>query len=228
MQPAMGFLIVGALACERDDSSTNEYLFDLYVSTHDGTRTVGNVFLAKEDVFLGVSIKVERPYGAVARDYWFHVVDDQGLVLSTDDPACRRVRVGNAGLSLVVDDALDACPHARRPGGVGLAPFADSLGRYRAQLVDAHGGVTEIELAVGMIPDEGGVCGNGERETPEQCDDGNLDAGDGCDAFCAVEYAPVCGDGVVDHGESCDDGNTMCMDGCDERCRIEPPADDEE
>ena len=33
----------------------------------------------------------------------------------------------------------------------------------------------------------GGVCGNGKLETAEQCDDGNLVDGDGCDAVCQYE-----------------------------------------
>ena len=36
-------------------------------------------------------------------------------------------------------------------------------------------------------------CGNGIPEGMEECDDGNLDNGDGCDEFCAVEPPPdVC------------------------------------
>lgn len=31
------------------------------------------------------------------------------------------------------------------------------------------------------------VCGNGVPEYSEECDDGDLDAGDGCDAFCRIE-----------------------------------------
>jgi cysteine-rich repeat protein len=34
------------------------------------------------------------------------------------------------------------------------------------------------------------VCGNGARETGEQCDDGNTAPGDGCSATCALEPAP--------------------------------------
>jgi cysteine-rich repeat protein len=33
-------------------------------------------------------------------------------------------------------------------------------------------------------------CGNGERETGEECDDGNSDNGDGCSDDCLIE---VCG-----------------------------------
>jgi len=50
------------------------------------------------------------------------------------------------------------------------------------------------------------VCGNGVREADETCDDGNVVAGDGCDASCQVEVPATCGDGVLDDGEECDDG----------------------
>jgi cysteine-rich repeat protein len=42
----------------------------------------------------------------------------------------------------------------------------------------------------GMVPDTGGgpgVCGNGVRESGEQCDDGNLIDLDGCDSTCHFE-----------------------------------------
>lgn len=39
---------------------------------------------------------------------------------------------------------------------------------------------------------------------PAECDDGNLNNGDGCSALCTRE---VCGNGTLDFGEKCDDGN---------------------
>ena len=39
------------------------------------------------------------------------------------------------------------------------------------------------------------VCGNGVRDGGEACDDGNLVAGDGCDATCTLDA--VCGNGVA-------------------------------
>jgi len=63
-----------------------------------------------------------------------------------------------------------------------------------------------------------GDCGNGVVEAGEQCDDGNLVAGDGCSASCRLE---VCGNGIRDAGEQCDDGNTVSGDGCSSGCRLE-------
>jgi len=65
----------------------------------------------------------------------------------------------------------------------------------------------------------GEFCGDGIRQDPEQCDDGNTSDGDGCSADCLVEME--CGDGSLDPGEQCDDGNTESGDGCDSECRRE-------
>jgi len=50
-------------------------------------------------------------------------------------------------------------------------------------------------------------CGDGvvDPGEGEECDDGNLVDGDGCDSDCTVTSG-VCGNGVVDPGEECDDG----------------------
>ena len=83
------------------------------------------------------------------------------------------------------------------------------------------------------------LCGNATVETGEQCDDGNLTAGDGCSATCTIEpgysctnqsgqpsvCTPVCGDGVKTADEQCDDGNTTNGDGCRANCTIERCGD---
>jgi cysteine-rich repeat protein len=56
-------------------------------------------------------------------------------------------------------------------------------------------------------------------EPGEECDDGNLDSGDGCSGLCYVEI--LCGNLTVDYGEECDDGNRDRGDGCDPRCLLE-------
>jgi MYXO-CTERM domain-containing protein len=64
------------------------------------------------------------------------------------------------------------------------------------------------------------ACGDGFEDgvDGEQCDDGNLVDGDGCQSTC---LDPVCGDDVVDDGEDCDDGNDVDGDGCTAACEDE-------
>lgn len=47
------------------------------------------------------------------------------------------------------------------------------------------------------------ACGDGTLDPKEQCDDGNRDDADGCQADCTL---PSCGDGVLDLWEACDAG----------------------
>ena len=96
------------------------------------------------------------------------------------------------------------------------------------------------------------VCGNGQRDPGEACDDGNLNATDGCSPRCEVEAGfacmpmvqqrsgrttpdyceAICGDGLLVVGEECDDGNQVSGDGCGPTCKIEqsgtscPPLSD--
>jgi len=81
------------------------------------------------------------------------------------------------------------------------------------------------------------LCGNGQQDPGEQCDDGNKMAGDGCSAICQIPagwscdgqfpshctMAGVCGDGILGASEACDDGNTAGGDGCSGDCKsVEP------
>ena len=61
-------------------------------------------------------------------------------------------------------------------------------------------------------------CGNGVLDPGEQCEDGNLVNGDGCDSNCTPTG---CGNGVVTAGEQCDDGNLTAGDGCSATCTTE-------
>ncbi|MEO0604392.1 MAG: DUF4215 domain-containing protein, partial [Myxococcota bacterium] len=66
------------------------------------------------------------------------------------------------------------------------------------------------------------ACGNLVIDDDEECDDGNKDDDDGCDAQCLLE----CGNEQIDGDEECDDGNRVPGDGCDENCMIEVPCGD--
>jgi fibro-slime domain-containing protein len=81
------------------------------------------------------------------------------------------------------------------------------------------------------------VCGDGNKEGTEQCDDGNTYPFDGCSPTCTNEPKcgypnndisepyqcfSVCGDGIKMPDEACDDGNVRDGDGCSSTCAIEP------
>jgi len=80
------------------------------------------------------------------------------------------------------------------------------------------------------------VCGDGILNVPEgeECDDGNVDPGDGCGSTCLIDQGwvcptpgqpcvntTVCGDGRISGAELCDDGNSDSGDGCSADCQIE-------
>ncbi|MCC6621559.1 MAG: DUF4215 domain-containing protein [Deltaproteobacteria bacterium] len=89
----------------------------------------------------------------------------------------------------------------------------------------------DADQAKAAIPPGGGGGGSG---LPEQCDDGNTDSGDGCDADCQPEKGwvceipgepckqPICGDSEIVGEETCDDGNDHDGDGCSAECLREP------
>ncbi|MBN2572962.1 MAG: DUF4215 domain-containing protein [Deltaproteobacteria bacterium] len=81
-------------------------------------------------------------------------------------------------------------------------------------------------------------CGDGVNNQGgiEECDDGNVLPGDGCNGACKEEKnwdCPpagectrliVCGDRQIGAGEVCDDGNTIDNDGCNATCTVQDPA----
>ena len=65
------------------------------------------------------------------------------------------------------------------------------------------------------------LCGNGELDGNEECDDGPANSDttpDACRTNCTEAR---CGDGVVDSDEECDDGNVVDGDGCASDCTLE-------
>ena len=53
------------------------------------------------------------------------------------------------------------------------------------------------------------TCGNGNKEMGEDCDDGNLDTGDGCNATCKVEGGFTCADNPKEDAEDCTTGKCL-------------------
>lgn len=138
--------------------------------------------------------------------------------------------------------------------GSGGTHAASTSGGARARGGADFGGESGADTAGAGVGTTGGdvneaTCGNGRVEGSEQCDDGNLQPGDGCDAQCRKEscgngrkdageecdppvpnqctsncklFGSRCGDGTVqaDDGEQCDDGNDTANDGCTD-CRLD-------
>ncbi|WP_224365005.1 lamin tail domain-containing protein [Hyalangium versicolor] len=82
---------------------------------------------------------------------------------------------------------------------------------------------TGLLAITGCSSDGNTVCGDGQKEGAEQCDDGNNNSGDGCSNTCTTETVPLtCGNGVRELEEACDDGNSKNGDGCENDCTLTP------
>ncbi len=101
---------------------------------------------------------------------------------------------------------------------IDCLPF-DQRGQPRA---DGDGDSLVI-CDIGAFEASEGPCGNGIFNLGEECDDGNVTAGDGCNASCQCDS--MCGDGQLNPnaqcGEECDDGNNIDGDGCNSDCGME-------
>lgn len=117
-----------------------------------------------------------------------------------------------------------------QPLGVGANSFIGELHQfvfYDKALSDTevldnfniYYGANPTDPFAGFLCGSGAQCGNNQVEWPEECDDGNLVSGDGCDSACKNENVQVCGDGFVDAPEECDDGS-HCSDGTE--CTSDP------
>lgn len=93
----------------------------------------------------------------------------------------------------------------------------------------ATGCEVDVDCAEGKICQNGAcvdapstqcICGNGQLDEGEECDDGNSASEDGCSSSCKKE-APRCGNGIREAGEGCDDGDLDDGDGCSSSCQIE-------
>ena len=67
------------------------------------------------------------------------------------------------------------------------------------------------------------VCGDGQVDPGESCDDGNLVDGDGCEADCTL---PHCGNGIVDPQEWCYEVSAVALDGAPSRILVGDLDDD--
>jgi len=110
---------------------------------------------------------------------------------------------------------------------------------YALQQAAAFGAMASYTVSLQSVVESVVIhtCGDGIRlgyeNDPGRCDDGNTEAGDGCDETCYVETGAycnqagepctsICGDGLVaEFAEECDDGNNEPYDFCGPDCKIE-------
>ena len=162
-----------------------------------------------------------------------------GQFCTDDDP--QSARGLPAVLPFTTGTATGELFNVNRHDGANVGPFSGSglpfsctalAGGSAAQAVLA-GAFTALNQGPGDVVVtiqevlEAAPCGNGILDPGEQCDDGNLVDGDGCDSNCTPTG---CGNGVVTTGEQCDDGNTTDGDCCSTTCQLETdggPCDDQ-
>ena len=81
---------------------------------------------------------------------------------------------------------------------------------------DGDSGVLEASMAwIASVISVEPVCGDGQVDPGEFCDDGNDINDDDCRNDCTA-----CGDGVINGGEECDDGNMIDDDDCSNTCEV--------
>lgn len=105
------------------------------------------------------------------------------------DTAIRLFAADGTQLGADGDSGVDLCSFINAPGYARLAAGAYWLAVEESGMDRS---IPYYELSVVGTPVE--ICGNGVAEnTPviEQCDDGNLVSGDGCDGTCAVEPVAI-------------------------------------
>lgn len=153
---------------------------------------------------------------------WFSVVAPLGATMSVSIgdgyggcPADANVTVQIIDPDdLILASGIGLCPSLDGNSDPDLASLAQA-GTYYVRVSANQPVASYVVDIVVSAP----ACGDTIVQLGEECDDGNLINGDGCEDDCTV--TPVCGDGSIQTGEECDDGGTTNGDGCDSLCQFE-------
>jgi len=136
------------------------------------------------------------------------------------EPCTSTIACGDGAVA-----GLEACDDGNPTNGDGCTTACEVEPNFGCTTGGNGGSV--------CVPTQNAACGDSTVNSGEQCDDGDLEDGDGCSATCAVEAGFVCtvvgqpcelveycGDGFLRAGEQCDDGNASPIDGCNGSCVI--------
>src|SRR3989344_2612455 len=146
---------------------------------------------------IAVEANVHASYCAVCQDGMDN--DGDSLADFGADPGCSSPTDNNErgecydGLDNDNDTLRDCADPACHPGGIVINPNSCTPPEAARESANTP------------------RCGDGATDANEQCDDGNLVAGDGCSIICTNEG---CGNGQIDPPEQCDDGNSSNVDSC--------------
>lgn len=114
--------------------------------------------------------------------------------------SCNGADVGTGGDAADtggtdVSDAGDTTTDTADTAETGTDAAADTAAETGTDVATDVGTDTAADTGADTAPDTGpgvAVCGNGTREEPEECDDGNLEVDDGCTSDCMTESPFTC------------------------------------
>ncbi|MGH7896302.1 MAG: DUF4215 domain-containing protein [Candidatus Binatia bacterium] len=203
----------GDPGCDSDEADDGKCTFDVAVCLAANDTRIASCqpqglkyFTLKAPSLLNAVDPNDLANGAVLRDavaaFGLPVRDGSTVVVPGVPLVGRDVCTGPLGLTV---------PHV--PGLVG----SRSIEAASRDLAGSRMRHNRVDLI--CVPNPS-VCGNGVVEIAEQCDDGNIDACDGCTPTCRRE---LCGNGIAECGEECDDGpgngspQSQCTTSCAEK-----------
>jgi cysteine-rich repeat protein len=180
------------------------------------TFWIRNHFLELVTVDETILYEVDTPINVVTAGEWTHLA-----VRRTG----KKVAIVKNGLQLPLNkdtSPLNIDTDAALLFGSYRGTQEFLIGRMDELQIFAGRALSDAEIASIYNAGSDGICapvaacGNARRDVGEECDDGNLTDGDGCQSDCTLS----CGNGTLDPVEECDDSNMTDGDGCDSNCRL--------
>ena len=188
-------LVAGAEQCD-DSNLVNGDCCSSTCSAEPGCEIESNSAfgLANDFSALAISATVKgtiKPVGDL--DYYFITIPagqtgainaatldgfNSSCVSLTEDSFLTIFDVNGVSLAAADGGGPGKCAAVQAPGLAG--------GDYFIQVKSGSNTVFSYALAIQV---QISICGNGTKEPGEQCDDGNLANGDGCNSACSIEVA---------------------------------------